>query len=182
MRPVGFMIRVPPGDLAMMPLVCLALAGAALACEAGDSVDLPHQGAPSGTERSQPGTREVPAVPPSQANRPADPRGLRAALETAVAAAAQAETGANDCERAYNGLAAMAGELRDRMGESGPRGAAPDRAGFMTACGRMPAETQRCMVLSYSMSHVEECRRAREALPEDMRDQLSRAARGEGPR
>lgn len=59
--------------------------------------------------------------------------------------------GDTPCEQAYNGMQRMFDNMRDA-----PAGAQmPDRARFITACGELPEENQRCVDPAYGAGHPE---------------------------
>jgi hypothetical protein len=83
--------------------------------------------------------------------------------------AANAE-GETSCERAYQSSRRFADSLRQRMGgDALPEDTPARQQAFVTACGRLPAEMQQCMIMSYSLAHQEECAALRRDMDEDMR-------------
>lgn len=165
------------------------IVGMVVGCEARDA-------APPGSEAAEapPAPAREPAAgpvaepaapaPPDPATLPSPPEpggaGQAGNLQTerlrrmgealAAAAAAADEAGAegeSHCERAYNGAAAMARALHERMGVGG-EARLPSRDRFIQGCNELPEPVQRCMNVAYSISHQEECRRLRESDPQLM--------------
>ncbi len=81
---------------------------------------------------------------------------LGEALGQALEAGAQAE-GGTPCEQSYNGARAMMEALSKQLG-SGNEANLPSREAYLEACGRLPEQAQQCMVPSYAMQHMQECR------------------------
>jgi len=82
--------------------------------------------------------------------------GVANALEEAAEAAAEGEGEGTHCEQALAGMLAMREQLEASLG--GDNEAPPlDEAGFLAACQGLPEGAQQCMVMSYAISHQEEC-------------------------
>jgi hypothetical protein len=94
---------------------------------------------------------------------------VRRAMEQAAAEAAGA--GEAGCEQAFQEATRMLTRMREQgvVGEGiGP----PRREAFLRACARLPEDAQRCIAPSYSMTHADECRRAREALAPELQREV----------
>lgn len=129
---------------------------------------------PGDTHRIDPST--IPSPPESpRANAPTTPEQarleelLRAMSEASEqAAAAEGET---HCERAYQSSRRFAESLRERMGgEALPPDTPARQAAFVRACGGLPENVQRCMVMGYSVAHQEECATIRREMSDETRE------------
>ncbi len=126
------------------------------------------------------------AAEPPQANTPASPEQARLnqllrAMNEASEEAAEAE-GATECERAYDSSRRFAEALRQRMGgDPLPPDTPARRDAFVNACGHLPADVQRCMVMSYSVSHTEECTSVRRDMNDETREGVRRLMADLGP-
>ena len=98
------------------------------------------------------------------------------AMERAIAAAKEAEAGGTTfCERAYLGLVRAAQVLKtERPDIVAPP---PQEAQFMDACGILPAPAQECLVMTYAVDHVDDCRKITDALPAPQRESIESAMR-----
>lgn len=95
-------------------------------------------------------------------------REMLAALSEAAEAAAETDPNGSHCERAYESSRRLAIALSESQGGSPVQEETPaNKARFVAGCERLPAETQRCMVVGYSVAHRDECAELRRnATPE----------------
>lgn len=111
---------------------------------------------------------------------------LRQMLETlseaAEAAAAEDPDSGTHCERAYASSRRLAMALSESMGGSPVQEDTPQlQARFVAGCDRLPPETQRCMVIGYSVAHREECAELRRASSPEIRAAVREVMSGLGP-
>lgn len=97
---------------------------------------------------------------------------------SAIEAGIAAERGDSPCERALTGLYGMYDyiEAHAEEGEQAPR--APSSIVFVQLCDSLEIEAQRCMVLSYSKEHQEECARIYEELPPETQERIQKVTSG----
>src|SRR5690606_28802099 len=98
---------------------------------------------------------------------------------SAIEAGIAAERGDSPCERALTGLYGMFDyiEAHSQKGEDIPRG--PSSIVFVQVCDGLEIEAQRCMQLSYSKEHQEECARIYEELPEETKERIQKVTSGQ---
>ncbi len=111
---------------------------------------------------------------------------LRQMLETlseaAEAAAAEDPDSGTHCERAYDSSRRLAIALSESMGGSPVQEDTPQlKARFVAGCERLPEETQRCMVMGYSVAHREECAELRRTSTPEHRAAVREIMTGLGP-
>lgn len=177
--PVGAPLPTPAMPTPTTPTAVdenLAVASPAPAVPATDPAAVP---APS------PGATPVAPTPGGPAGNMPPPEfaqgaeGL-AAIGAALQEAANAQAaGGTSCEQAYNGAAAMVRVMHEQMGDQVPA-QLPSRPEFLAACATLPEEMQRCLIVSYAMSHGQECQQAQQRVdPAIMRrvDELMRKSR-----
>ena len=95
---------------------------------------------------------------------------VRRAMQEA-AEGIEAVEGVPACDRAFREATQMMRTMIEQGAISGGMGP-PRREAFMRACARLPEESRRCIAPSYSLSHPEECRRARENLDPDLQREV----------
>jgi hypothetical protein len=101
------------------------------------------------------------------------------ATTRAIEATKEAETGSTDCERAYNGLTALAKTLTKEFGaKRAPR--TVDHDGFIELCEGLSAEAQKCLVPSYVLEHRDECRDVKNDLGPEFRSKLGALTKHDG--
>ncbi len=126
------------------------------------------------------------AEEPPQAATPTTPEAARLqelirAMSEASEEAAEAE-GESDCERAYTSSRRFAESLRQRMGgDPLPPDTPARKRAFVEACGRLPANVQKCMVMSYSVAHTEECATVRREMSDQTREGVRELMADLGP-
>jgi len=98
-------------------------------------------------------------------------------LAEAVKSGIAAEEGDSPCERALTGLSGMLRYMKAHS-RSGEFENFPPSIVFINFCEGLEIEAQRCMVLSYSNEHKEECARVFEELPDETKSQLERLMTG----
>ncbi len=111
------------------------------------------------------------------ARPPTDLGGIGRALGAAIEASQNAE-GDTDCEKAYNGIVAMASAMQKATGRDPNSRHRPDRGNFLRGCNELPAQLQHCMVISYGMQHQQECQAARSQLTPAMQERVRNIMRG----
>jgi hypothetical protein len=84
------------------------------------------------------------------------------AMSDVYLAALHAPEGATPCETAFNGLDAMVKAADER--HLPPPTDLPTRQSFLSECGALPPEDQRCLVLRYQIDHADECKARTERL------------------
>ena len=83
-------------------------------------------------------------------------------LAEATQAGIDAERGDSHCERALTGMRALVDHVAEKRGEP----ARPiDGPAFIQTCEGFDVEIQRCIVLSYSQAHQDECSAVIDAAP-----------------
>ncbi len=116
-----------------------------------------------------------PSAPAAAAPDPTDEISERAEALVRHAmeqAAAEADgQGEASCDQAFQEATRMMIRMREQ-GAVGDGIGPPRRAPFMQACARLPPAARRCIVPSYSMTHPEECRRAREELDPELQREV----------
>jgi hypothetical protein len=130
---------------------------------------------------------DLPSPPEApQATAPTSPEQARLqellrAMSEASDEAAGAE-GDTECERAYESSRRFAESLRQRMGgDPLPPDTPARRTAFVQACGRLPANVQKCMVMSYSVTHTEECSTVRRDMSDETREGVRELMADLGP-
>lgn len=91
-------------------------------------------------------------------------------LNAAMEAGIEAETGANDCERAASGIKAMQAKLTE-FNPSAAGAEFPDE-GFLKLCGKLSAEEQRCMRLSQQRETPEVCQQVTNDVSPEIRAEI----------
>jgi hypothetical protein len=101
------------------------------------------------------------------------PPEMASELSKMIESAKKNETGANNCEKAYNAAVGMIKEMeasaekaRKEGAKVTTKGTIPNKAKFLKACGGLSKEMQQCMLMSYALEHQEECKK--EMTPEKM--------------
>jgi hypothetical protein len=113
------------------------------------------------------------AEPAPVASASGAPPEMAAELSKMIESAKKNETGANNCEKAYNAAVGMIKEMeasaekaRKEGAKVTTKGTIPNKPKFLKACGGLSKETQQCMLMSYALEHQEECKK--EMTPEKM--------------
>lgn len=98
------------------------------------------------------------------------------AMERAIAAAKEAEAGgATVCDKAFLGLVRASQVLEsERPDVATPP---PQESKFMDACAALPEPAQQCLVMTYAVDHVADCRVITDALPPEQRAVIESAMR-----
>lgn len=150
------------------------------------TVEAPTPGAPEGAAPAQPDGDRTPltanALPgnDSAAADYARVMGLMQQATTEMRRAADAATGADDCERGYNSTVAAEAARRRVLAENEitrdrpmPEWDVAPRARFLEICAALPAPAQRCTIWTYKVDHREQCEAAKNEL--SMAQQLAAA-------